>query len=65
MLGKGDTFHWNVYSDVATQGGTLVETTTMPETSFTITQGTLTVTEYGNSVSCTVANDNFDLSVAA
>lgn len=50
MLGKGDTFHWNVYSDVATQGGTLVETSTMPETSFTITQGTLTVNEYGNSV---------------
>lgn len=50
MLGKGDTFHWNVYSDVTSQGGTLVETSTMPETNFTIAQGTLTVTEYGNSV---------------
>ena len=50
MLGKGDLFHWNVYGDVADQGGTLVETTTMPETQFVITQGTLTVTEYGNSV---------------
>lgn len=50
MLGKGDLFAWNVYSDVANQGGTLIETTTMPETNFTITQGTLTVTEYGNSV---------------
>lgn len=50
MLGKGDTFHWNVYSDVANQGTTLTETATMPETQFTITQGTLTVTEYGNSV---------------
>ena len=50
MLGKGDTFHWNVYSDVDTQGTTLVETSTMPESNFTITQGTLTVTEYGNSV---------------
>lgn len=50
MLGKGDTFHWNVYSDVTTQGTTLTETSTMPETNFTITQGTLTVTEYGNSV---------------
>ncbi len=48
--GKGDTFHWNVYSDVATRGTTLVETTTMPETQFTITQGTMTITEYGNSV---------------
>jgi N4-gp56 family major capsid protein len=50
MLGKGDTFHWNVYSDVGTQGTTLTETSTMPETTFTITQGTLTVNEYGNSV---------------
>lgn len=48
--GKGDTFHWNVYSDVATQGTTLVETSTMPETNFTISQGTMTITEMGNSV---------------
>lgn len=48
--GKGQEFHWNVYSDVATQGTTLVETSTMPETQFTITQGTMTITEYGNSV---------------
>lgn len=47
---KGQEFHWNVYSDVATQGTTLLETNTMPETNFTITQGTMTVTEYGNSV---------------
>lgn len=48
--GKGETFHWNIYSDVAQQGTTLVETNTMPETNFTITQGTMTITEYGNSV---------------
>lgn len=48
--GKGDTFHWNVYSDVAAQGTTLAETSTMPETNFVITQGTMTITEYGNSV---------------
>jgi N4-gp56 family major capsid protein len=48
--GKGDVFHWNVYADVATQGTALVETSTMPETNFTITQGTMTITEYGNSV---------------
>jgi N4-gp56 family major capsid protein len=48
--GKGDTFHWNVYSDVATAGTTLVETSTLPETNFTITQGTMTITELGNSV---------------
>jgi len=49
-LNKGDTFHWNVYSDVQTQGTTIGETTTMPESNFTITQGTLTVEEFGNSV---------------
>ena len=49
-LNRGDTFHWNVYSDVATQGTTLTETSTIPETSFTISQGTMTITEAGNSV---------------
>jgi N4-gp56 family major capsid protein len=53
MLGKGDTFHWNVYSDVGRQGRTLTETSTMPKTNFTVSQGTLTVTEYGNSVDYT------------
>lgn len=55
---KGDNFHWNVYSNVATQGGTLVETNTMAETNFTITQGTLTITEYGNSVPFSQKLDN-------
>lgn len=55
---KGDQFHWNVYSDVATQGTTLSETTEMPETNFTITQGTLTITEYGNSVPFTQKLDD-------
>ena len=48
--GKGQEFHWDVFSDVATQGGAILETNTMPETNFVITQGTMTVTEYGNSV---------------
>jgi N4-gp56 family major capsid protein len=47
---KGDTFTWDVVSNVATQGNSLTETNTMPETNFTITQGTLTITEYGNSI---------------
>lgn len=46
----GDTYTWDVVSNVVTSGGTVVETNTMPETNFTITQGTLTVVEYGNSV---------------
>jgi N4-gp56 family major capsid protein len=47
---KGDTFTWDVVSNIATQGGALTETNTMPESNFTITQGTLTITEYGNSI---------------
>jgi N4-gp56 family major capsid protein len=47
---KGDTFTWDIVSNVATQGGQLTETNTMPETNFTIGQGTLTMNEYGNSV---------------
>lgn len=51
--GKGETFHWNVFSDVTTRGTTLVETNVMPKTNFAITQGTMTITEYGNSVDYT------------
>ncbi|MDO9402043.1 MAG: N4-gp56 family major capsid protein [Polaromonas sp.] len=47
---KGDTFTWDVVSNIATQGNALTETNTMPESNFTITQGTLTITEYGNSI---------------
>lgn len=57
-LGKGDTFNWNVYSDVVTAGGTLTETTVMPETNFTITQASLTINEYGNSVPFTKKLDD-------
>lgn len=47
---KGDSFTWDVVSNVVTQGTTLLETNTMAETNFTITQGTLTITERGNSI---------------
>lgn len=48
---KGDAFHWDVYQDVADAAPqTLTETNTMPESNFTIVQGTLTITEGGNSV---------------
>lgn len=58
-LGKGETFNWNVYSDVGTAGGSLLETATMPESNFTITQQSLTVTEYGNSVPYTKKLDDY------
>jgi N4-gp56 family major capsid protein len=55
---KGDTFTWDVVSDVATVGAVLVETNTMPETNLTITQGTLTITEAGNSIPYSGKLDN-------
>jgi len=47
---KGDIFTYDVVLNVATAGAALSETAVMPETQFTIAQGTGTVTEYGNSV---------------
>jgi N4-gp56 family major capsid protein len=47
---KGDIMHWNVFSDVVTQGSALAETATVPVTNFTITQGTMTIGEFANSV---------------
>jgi len=55
---KGDTFTWDVFSDVAVAGAVLVETNTMPETNFTISQSTLTITEAGNSVPYSGKLDN-------
>ncbi len=57
-LGVGDTFNWNKYSDVSTEGGELAENETMPETGFTIDQNSLTITEYGNSVPFTKKLDD-------
>src|SRR3972149_872522 len=47
---RGENFHWNVYLNIQTQGGTLVKTNTMPESNFRVIQGTLTVNEMGNSI---------------
>jgi len=55
---KGDVYTWDVFSDVAAAGGVLTETNTMPETNFTIVQGTLTITEAGNSVPYSGKLDN-------
>src|SRR6185312_13067643 len=57
-LHKGQLFTWNVYNDVATGGTTLVETSTLPVTNFTIAQGTGTVLELGNAVPYTGMLDN-------
>lgn len=49
-LHTGDQFRWNIYSNVATGGNQLNEQVSMPETNFTISQSSLTIVEYGNSV---------------
>lgn len=47
---RGDTWLFDKAGNVATQGGTLVETTTIPETNYVTNQGTGVITEYGNAV---------------
>lgn len=47
---RGDRLYFDKVQNLATAGGTLVETSTIPSTNFTILQGTLTITEYGNSI---------------
>ena len=57
-LHKGQIFTWDVYNDVAVGGTTLVETSTVPLTNYTIAQGTGTVTEIANGVPYTGMLDN-------
>jgi N4-gp56 family major capsid protein len=57
-LQRGDKFSWNVYSRAQNKGGPLAETSAMPETNFVVTQKTLTMTEFGNSVPYTAKLDN-------
>lgn len=51
---RGNKVFFDKVSNISTQGGTLNETSTIPKRNFTIKQGTLTVTEYGNSVDFTL-----------
>jgi hypothetical protein len=52
---KGDTFVWDIIGNVATAGGTLVETSTIPRTNVVIYQGTGQIVEYGNAINLFVA----------
>lgn len=47
---RGETYQWNVYGDTTDSGDELDESQPMPETSFPISQGTVTITERGISV---------------
>ena len=46
----GDSFNWDKVANLGTHGRQLVETSTVPQSSQAITKGTLTITEYGNSI---------------
>lgn len=49
-LHRGAQFYWDVFSNVSQQGRRLSETSPIPETGFTVTQKSLTVTEAGLAV---------------
>lgn len=49
-VNRGNKVFFDKISNISTSGGTLIETDTIPKNNYTITQGTLTITEYGNSI---------------
>lgn len=50
---RGDKYVYDKISNISTKGGTLSETSTIPRRNFTIQQGTVTITEYGNAIDYT------------
>lgn len=55
---QGETVNWLKVANVGTYGGSLIETNTMNETTQSLTWGTLTVNEYGNSLPFTFKLDS-------
>ena len=51
---RGDAVLFDKISNISTAGGTLSETATIPKRNFTITQGSISVTEYGNAIPFTL-----------
>lgn len=49
-LHRGESFKWNRYGDVGSQGRELDEQKEIPQTNFSVDQSSLTITEFGNSV---------------
>lgn len=47
---RGEEYQWNVYGDTVDDGGELVESEKMPESSFPISQGSVIIKERGLSV---------------
>ncbi len=58
-LHSGQFFNWNVYSLLNNQGAPLNEQVEIPTANYTITQGQLTITEYGLQVPFTEKLDDF------
>ena len=58
---KGDVVLFDKVSNLTSNGGTILETDTMPKTQYTITQGSLTMTEYGISVPFTQKLENVSM----
>jgi len=54
---QGDNFNFPKVANVTGPGGRIVETNTVPQAAQTITKGTLTITEYANSVPFTFKID--------
>jgi hypothetical protein len=53
---RGESFNWNIYSDLSDAGGVLNESQAMPESGFTITQETGTLYERGESLAALFSN---------
>lgn len=51
---RGDKVYFDKISNISTAGGTLSETDTIPKRNFVIRQGSLQISEYGNSIPFTL-----------
>jgi N4-gp56 family major capsid protein len=51
---RGEKVLFNKISNIATAGGTISETSTIPKSNYTITQGSITVAEYGHAIPYTL-----------
>lgn len=51
---RGDTVLFDKISNISTAGGTINETATITKNNYTITQGSLTINEYGNAIPFTL-----------
>jgi len=57
-LRHGDNYHWDIVSTLSRANRAILETNTMPESNFTVTQGTLSVSERGVAVPYTGLLEN-------